>query len=404
MTIRGFRWWIAGLLLLGTGLSFFDRQVLSVLAPTVTAELGMDNVEYGKVVAAFVLSYTVMFALGGRFLDLVGTRLGMLLCVSVWTVASAAHALVRTPGQLGGVPFPAGRRRRRLFSRRDQGGLGVVSAAATLAGDRLRDRRCGDRRGVRSAAGDVDGGDTWAGVASRFCATGALGAVVGLAVGDFLPAAAPQSPFVSAAELAGSKRTGRWPGTRWRKTTPLVPLAGTCSARRDVWGLLMTRFLLDPVIYLYMFWIPQYLSQERSATLADIGRLAWIPFLTLDVANMLGGLVSDRLVRGGLVAAWPREDGDGRWRRPSRRSPSCRCSLERMDVAVLLDGRADVRSRVLDHELHHADRRPGAARARSARSLGLCGCAGGVSGFLTTDWWAWSSSGFRSSPCSSPPA
>ena len=65
--IPGFRWWILGLLFFGTALSFFDRQVLSVLAPTVIDDLGMDNAQYANVVAAFVLSYSVMFAVGGRF-------------------------------------------------------------------------------------------------------------------------------------------------------------------------------------------------------------------------------------------------------------------------------------------------------------------------------------------------
>ena len=62
---------------------------------------------------------------------------------------------------------------------------------------------------------------------------------------------------------------------------------------RPVWGLILTRLLLDPVMYLYLLWIPQYLSEARSATLAYIGRLAWIPFLTLDIANLLGGFVSE---------------------------------------------------------------------------------------------------------------
>jgi ACS family hexuronate transporter-like MFS transporter len=70
-------------------------------------------------------------------------------------------------------------------------------------------------------------------------------------------------------------------------------------ARRELWGLLITRFLLDPVFYFYMFWIPQYLSRERGASLEDIGRLTWIPFLTLGISSLLGGAVSDALVRRG---------------------------------------------------------------------------------------------------------
>ena len=89
-------------------LSFFDRQVLSVLAPTVKAEMGMNNSQLANVMAAFTLSYSIMFLLGGRFLDWVGTRRGMLLCVSLWTVASAAHAAARNVWHLGVYRFLLG--------------------------------------------------------------------------------------------------------------------------------------------------------------------------------------------------------------------------------------------------------------------------------------------------------
>jgi ACS family hexuronate transporter-like MFS transporter len=57
-----------------------------------------------------------------------------------------------------------------------------------------------------------------------------------------------------------------------------------------------SRFLLDPVFYFYMFWIPQFLSEARHVPLSTIGRLTWIPFLTLGMSQLAGGWVSDRLV------------------------------------------------------------------------------------------------------------
>jgi ACS family hexuronate transporter-like MFS transporter len=97
----GRAWTICGLLFLATALSFLDRQVLSVLAPTLTAEFSMSNAAYSRVIFAFVLSYTVMFALGGRLMDVLGTRSGLALSVGVWSLASAAHACVNGPWALG---------------------------------------------------------------------------------------------------------------------------------------------------------------------------------------------------------------------------------------------------------------------------------------------------------------
>lgn len=113
-----------------------------------------------------------------------------------------------------------------------------------------------------------------------FLATGAIG-VVWVAVWFLLYRKPDAPPEPSAAPLE----------TPW----PMKRLV----ARREVWGLLIARFLFDPVFYFYMFWIPQYLSRERGASLEEIGKLAWIPFLTLGISSLLGGALSDSLVRRG---------------------------------------------------------------------------------------------------------
>jgi ACS family hexuronate transporter-like MFS transporter len=69
---------------------------------------------------------------------------------------------------------------------------------------------------------------------------------------------------------------------------------------REAWGLIAMRFLLDPVFYFIMFWIPKYLSEVRSVSFERIGELFWIPFLALGISNMLGGFLSDKLIRSGL--------------------------------------------------------------------------------------------------------
>ena len=61
----------------------------------------------------------------------------------------------------------------------------------------------------------------------------------------------------------------------------------------------MIRFIVDPVFYFYMFWIPKYLVEVRGVSLQRAGELAWIPFLALGISNVAGGWVSDRLIRRG---------------------------------------------------------------------------------------------------------
>jgi MFS transporter, ACS family, hexuronate transporter len=75
----------------------------------------------------------------------------------------------------------------------------------------------------------------------------------------------------------------------------MLELLGRPAVRR----LVIARFFIDPVFYLYMFWIPQYLSRERGLSLAQIGSLSWIPFFALGITNIAAGHLSDALVRRG---------------------------------------------------------------------------------------------------------
>ncbi len=86
-------WLPAATLLLVSLISYIDRNTLALLSPTILKETGLTAEQYGYVISAFSVAYTVANPLWGRWLDRIGVRLGMTLSVSLWTVASAAHAL-----------------------------------------------------------------------------------------------------------------------------------------------------------------------------------------------------------------------------------------------------------------------------------------------------------------------
>ena len=265
-------WTLCSLLFLATALSFLDRQVLSVLAPQITAEFGMSNSVYAKVVFAFVLSYTVMFTLGGRLMDALGTRLGLALSVGLWSLASAAHALARGPWGLGVA---------RLF-------LGIGEGACFPAATKgAVEWAPPERRAF--AVGFANGGSAFGAVLapplSAWWATsfGWRGAFVATAVLGLSWLLAWQMAF----------RGAEIPGPAARRVQ--VSFAALLS-RRDVRRLMVARFFFDPVFYFYMFWIPQYLARERGLSIVAIGSLMWIPFLVLGLTNIAAGRVSDLLV------------------------------------------------------------------------------------------------------------
>ncbi len=239
----------------------------------------MTNADYGPAVSAFTLAYCVMFAVGGRLIDRLGTRIGLGLSVAFWSLASALHAMARNDAQLAFFRLLLGVGERACFP-------GVARGVVESLPERQRALAMGITTTGAPAIGAVLAPPVVARLAlvagwrAAFLATGLLGALWTL--GWFAGYRAP----VTSMARGSADRPRPW---SWRRLLRL----------RTVWGLVLTRFLLDPVFYIYMFWIPQYLHHERGASLSEIGKLAWIPFLTLGVSSCVGGAVSDWLVRRG---------------------------------------------------------------------------------------------------------
>ena len=274
-------WVLCGFLFLATALSFLDRQVLSVLAPSLTKDLGMDNTDYSRVVTAFVLAYTVMFAAGGWLVDRLGTVRGLALSVAVWSLASAGHALAAGALGLGIARFILG-----------LGEGACFPAAAKGAVEWFPPHKRGLAIGIAiggSAFGSVLAPPLTAWIAGSFgwrgafLATGAFG-IVWVAGWLFAGRFAP----VPASSAAASQAQ---PNATWAEV----------FQQPAVWRILAARFLFDPVFYFYMFWIPQYLSRERGFSLDQIGKYYWIPFLALGLSNIISGRLGDAL----LGLGWP---------------------------------------------------------------------------------------------------
>jgi len=371
------RWFVVLTLFAASGLSFFDRQVLSVLAPVITRDLHMDNIAYSWVVFAYIAAYSAMFSLGGRLIDRIGTRRGLGFAVGIWSLASLLHATVRSASQLAAFRFLLG------FG---EGGCFPGAAKGVMEWFPKRERAVA--MGIATSGGSAIGAVVappavaWTalhfGWRGAFLLTGGLGVLWVLVW--FSTYTRPQDSrliskeerwLIAEANDAASV-AGQTPATPWRALLRLRP----------VQGLVISRFLFDPVFYFYMFWIPQYLSQVRGASLERIGQLTWIPFLTLGVASILGGWVSDRLVRRG----WPVNKARKRilwaaaWLTPVS---ILTVYVKSVDTAILLMSVLMLAHGfwITNYMTAIGDLFPGGA---VATVVGLTGTAGGVGGFLTS--------------------
>ena len=68
---------------------------------------------------------------------------------------------------------------------------------------------------------------------------------------------------------------------------------------RQVWAIILSRFLTDPVWWLYISWLPKYLADARGFSLVKIGLFAWVPYVAADVGSLSGGWISGYLIGRG---------------------------------------------------------------------------------------------------------
>src|SRR5258707_11536270 len=93
--LRGLRWWIVSLVFLATLINYIDRLTISVLAPVITRDLGLSNTEFGGIVTWFLLAYTISQGLSCKLYDKIGTRLGFVVSITIWSLAAISHAFAR---------------------------------------------------------------------------------------------------------------------------------------------------------------------------------------------------------------------------------------------------------------------------------------------------------------------
>lgn len=275
------RWWIAWALFGSTVLNYFNRQTLSVLAPTILKELHLSHSDLSYILAAFQVAYALTWLLGGIFLDTVGTRLGLSLAVIWWSLVSVVTGFASTAPAFGVLRFLLGIGE----------GFNWPGASKAVA-EHFPPQERGLAVAIFDSGSSVGGGIAalsipWIalrfGWRTAFIFSGLLG-VVWLA---WWLLVAP------ATDGRGTPKSE--PGNRHNFATWLALLR-----QRETWAIFLGRSLTDPVWWFYVFWLPQYLSDTRGFSLQKIALFAWIPFVAADAGNFTGGFISGSLIKRGM--------------------------------------------------------------------------------------------------------
>ena len=286
-TVRGLRWWIAGLVFLATLINFIDRLTISILGPVITTQLGLSNLQFASITTWFLIAYTASQGLSGKLYDRIGARRGFTLSILVWSIAACAHAFAKGFLSLSCFRFILG-----------LGEAGNWPGAAKVIAEWFpREQRA---LGMGIFNSGVCIGSIMApplivwlqvnfGWQTTFLATGALG-FIWLALWVTFYESPERHRAITAEEYLLIKQ-GQPPSQRKGKISWIQLLRF-----RQTWAIMLSRFLTDPVWWLYITWLPLYLHNVRGFDLKRIGMFAWVPFLTADAGSLLGGWLSGWLI------------------------------------------------------------------------------------------------------------
>ena len=279
-----------GLICLTTALNYMDRQTLALLAHTLEKELGITTLQYSYITAAFLTSYTIMYAVSGRLIDYLGSRRGLAIFVFGWSMVDVLHSFARNVWQFMFCRFLLGAAEPANFP----AGVKVVSEWFPMRERALAVGvfNSGTAIGAAFAAPMV----AWVVFHLGWRYTFAVGAVMGalwVIFWLFIYRLPQEHPCITAKEL--SLIEDNQPP---KAAPPSVPTLRILQMR-ETWGCILARMLTDPISYFFAFWMPKFLQQERGFDLAAIAKYYWIPYTGLAAGNIAGGAIPNYMIRHG---------------------------------------------------------------------------------------------------------
>ncbi|MEP4484210.1 MAG: MFS transporter [Halioglobus sp.] len=305
MKLKNLRWWVIALIALATIINYIDRQSLNVLWPAISADLYPDKTDderkeiYAFISVVFVFSYAFGQAIFGKIFDWVGTRMGFALSIGIWSIATAAHALAR-----GLVTFS-------IF----RAILGVAEAG-NWPGATKGNAEWFPTKERALAQGIFNSGAAIGGIISIpliafltvyfswqmiFVLVGLVG-LLWLIPWWILVKAPPQEhPWITDEEreyiLTGQQNTTS--DDESSHGDGYNPSTTEMLSRKQSWGVIISSAAIDPIWWLFVFWIPIYLSEVYAMDVKTIGIYGWVPYVGAMLGAWFGGLLAQNRIKAG---------------------------------------------------------------------------------------------------------
>ena len=294
MKIKGLRWWIIGLVCLATIINYIDRSALSIMWPDISKDLGMTKNDYALILNVFLVAYAIGQSVSGKMFDKIGTKMGFVVSITVWGLATALHALARGVlsfslfrvllglGEAGNWPgavksnaewFPVNERAFAQGIFNSGAALGSIVAPPLIA-------------------------IVWVAIGWKmtFLLLGLLGLVWVIPWVIFNKALPSKHQWITDEErayiLAGMEQNEE------EDEKPGLSMMQILS-HRESWAVLVSRFFVEPIWWLFVGWMPIYLADVYGFNVKEIGLMAWVPYVGAALGSLSGGYFSGKLMTNG---------------------------------------------------------------------------------------------------------
>ena len=284
------RWTICAMLFFATSINYMDRQVIALLKPTLESTIGLTEINYGYIVDAFQFAYAIGLLVAGRVVDKIGTRIGYIVIMGVWSLSAMGHALASTAFELGIARFSLG-----------LGESGNFPAAIKTVAEWFPQNERSLATGIFNSGANLGAilapllvplVTHYFGWRAAFLTTGALSALwIFWWWRNYRKPA--DHPTLTGAEL---RHIYREAAAQMGPNTPWVKLLGY----RQTWAFSIAKFLTDPIWWFYLFWLPSYFSAKFHLNLSHLGLPLIVIYNMSAVGSICGGWLPAPFRRMGL--------------------------------------------------------------------------------------------------------
>ncbi len=292
MKLKGLRWWILMLIGLATIINYIDRNALAIMWPGISEDLSLDKSQYATIVMCFTIAYAISQALSGKMFDAIGTRLGFVVSIVFWSVSAALHAAARGLysfavfrallglGEAGNWPG-ATKSNAEWFPKEERAlAQGLFNAGASI--------------GSIISAPLIALTYSHYGWRTTFICIGVLGIIWVIPWLIINKAKPSKHPWITEEE-----KTFILEGRPEEDVNDKGMSFGELFKLKQSWSILLSRFLLDPIWWLFIIWLPLYLSDKYKFNIKEIGAFAWFPYVGAMIGGIGGGWLSGFFIKKG---------------------------------------------------------------------------------------------------------